>query len=44
MSGKGGDLLIFEPVTFDRPMRCQVGKRICKSEAEERSLEWRCSL
>lgn len=28
MSDMEGDLLVFEHVTFERPIRCQVGQRI----------------
>lgn len=28
MTGKGEDLLTFEHITFERPIRCEVDKRI----------------
>lgn len=37
MCGKARDLLVFEHVTFERPIRFQVGKRIYKREAKKRS-------
>ena len=38
VSGKVGNLLKIEHTTFERPTRCQVGKRIYKCEPQERGL------
>lgn len=35
---EGGDLLISERLTFERPIICQGGQRICEPEAQKTDL------